>query len=337
MRWRAILNPLVILLAVLAGVTLASGDPRAGVMMSFMIALGVGLKLFQEANAEKAAAKLKALISVTATVIRNGQAQEVDVSQLVPGDVVQLSAGVIEGRKVFANILGHVDLHHGHWDRDSLHTAGNLPGLRGTAAVVLGAVDAHPGVLRCGRAVGQDVATAEELDLSREDTCGIRRPGGDRDCGSFRFMRSSRQPRSYNMRLTVTVSLALSAVCLLGCGPSASPPASPSSKSSIATEKIHDAAAATADAIDEKRDEYAREMGRRLDELNVKFEELKERAATAEDQAKKELEQQLERARAKRDVAARKLEELKGTSSDRWEKIQEGVGKAFDDLKAAFE
>ena len=37
-----------------------------------MIALGVGLKLIQEAKADSAAAKLKAMISVTATVIRDG-------------------------------------------------------------------------------------------------------------------------------------------------------------------------------------------------------------------------------------------------------------------------
>src|SRR5580765_6265534 len=42
--WHAILNPLVILLAVLASISFATGDPRAGIMMSLMIALGVGLK-----------------------------------------------------------------------------------------------------------------------------------------------------------------------------------------------------------------------------------------------------------------------------------------------------
>src|SRR5436190_18139113 len=42
--WRAILNPLVILLFVLASVSFATGDFRAGPMMSLMIAIGVGLK-----------------------------------------------------------------------------------------------------------------------------------------------------------------------------------------------------------------------------------------------------------------------------------------------------
>jgi len=91
--WHAVLNPLVILLAVLASVSFATNDFRAGSMMSLMILLGVGLKLIQEAKADSAAAKLRAMISVTATVIRDSQPQEIAVSQLVPGDVVTLAAG----------------------------------------------------------------------------------------------------------------------------------------------------------------------------------------------------------------------------------------------------
>src|SRR6476660_4850724 len=50
--WHAVLNPLVVLLAVLAGISFATGDDRAGVVMLMMIALGVGLKLIQEARAD---------------------------------------------------------------------------------------------------------------------------------------------------------------------------------------------------------------------------------------------------------------------------------------------
>lgn len=91
--WRAVINPLVILLAVLATISFVTGDARAGIVMSLMIALGVGLKLLQEARADNAAAKLKAMISVTATVVRDGTPCEVAVSKLVPGDVLKLAAG----------------------------------------------------------------------------------------------------------------------------------------------------------------------------------------------------------------------------------------------------
>ena len=91
--WRSVLNPLVLLLAVLAGVSFATGDLRAALLMVSMIVLSVGLKLIQETKADNAAAKLKAMISVTATALRDGAAQEIPVAQLVPGDVVQLAAG----------------------------------------------------------------------------------------------------------------------------------------------------------------------------------------------------------------------------------------------------
>lgn len=89
----ALLNPLVLLLTVLAGVSFATGDARAGSMMLSMIALGAGLRLVQEARADDAAAKLKAMISVKAAVIRGGRTGEIPVSELVPGDVVVLTAG----------------------------------------------------------------------------------------------------------------------------------------------------------------------------------------------------------------------------------------------------
>ncbi len=90
---RAVINPLAMLLTVLASVSFATGDFRAGTVISLMIALSLGLKLIQEAKADSAAAKLKAMISVTATVTRDGKLQEIAVSQLVPGDVVTLAAG----------------------------------------------------------------------------------------------------------------------------------------------------------------------------------------------------------------------------------------------------
>jgi P-type Mg2+ transporter len=89
----ALANPLVILLAILATLALVTGDLRAAIVMLLMVALGVILRFVQEARADTAAARLKAMISVTATVWRNGHPREVPVAQIVPGDVVKLAAG----------------------------------------------------------------------------------------------------------------------------------------------------------------------------------------------------------------------------------------------------
>ena len=84
---------------------------------------------------------------------------------------------------------------------------------------------------------------------------------------------------------------------------------------------------AKAEAAKAKRDEYAREMQKQLDALDVKYEELKGRAAKAEGQAKKDLEKNLAEAKVKRDAAAKKLDKVKKSDATRWEKIKDGVGR----------
>lgn len=90
---KALINPLVILLLVIAASSFLTGDFRAGIVVLLMVFLGVVLRFVQEARASSAAAKLQAMISVHATVLRDGQPQEVPIGHLVPGDVVQLAAG----------------------------------------------------------------------------------------------------------------------------------------------------------------------------------------------------------------------------------------------------
>jgi Mg2+-importing ATPase len=90
---RAARNPLVLLLAVLAAVSFSTGDARAATVMLSMIALSLGLRVIQEAKASNAAAALKSMLSVKATVLRDGEAQEIAISLLVPGDVIRLAAG----------------------------------------------------------------------------------------------------------------------------------------------------------------------------------------------------------------------------------------------------
>jgi len=90
---KIIRNPLVILLATLSAISFATGDARAGTVMAAMVVLSVGLRFVQEARADTAAAKLKAMIHVTATVVRDSAPKEMLLRDLVPGDIIKLSAG----------------------------------------------------------------------------------------------------------------------------------------------------------------------------------------------------------------------------------------------------
>ena len=57
--------------------------------------MSVVLDYYQEAKAENAAEKLKEQVTTTATVFRDGRKQEVKLYQIVPGDIINLSAGDI--------------------------------------------------------------------------------------------------------------------------------------------------------------------------------------------------------------------------------------------------
>jgi len=74
-------------------ISFATGDARAGIVMAGMVVLSVGLRFWQEARADAAATKLKAMIHVTATVLRDGNAREMPLRDLVAGDIIKLSAG----------------------------------------------------------------------------------------------------------------------------------------------------------------------------------------------------------------------------------------------------
>jgi Mg2+-importing ATPase len=102
-------NPLVILLTVLAILSYSTGDFAAGTIMMLMVALGMSLRFVQETKADNAAAKLKAMITVTATVERNGQVREIPLRDLVPGDIVKLCAGDMIPADV--RLLSAKDLH----------------------------------------------------------------------------------------------------------------------------------------------------------------------------------------------------------------------------------
>ena len=86
-------NPLVLLLISLGVLSFLTGDMRATVVIFVMVVLGVVLRFFQEMRADNAAAKLQAMVSNTATLVRDGKDAEVSLKTLVPGDIIRLAAG----------------------------------------------------------------------------------------------------------------------------------------------------------------------------------------------------------------------------------------------------
>ena len=86
-------NPLVLLLLALGVLSYLTGDLRAMAVIFVMVVLGVVLRFFQEMRADNAAEKLKAMVSNTATLVRDDKEEEVSLKMLVPGDIIRLAAG----------------------------------------------------------------------------------------------------------------------------------------------------------------------------------------------------------------------------------------------------
>jgi Mg2+-importing ATPase len=86
-------NPLVILLMALGVLSYLTGDLRATAVIFVMVVLGVVLRFYQELRADNAAAQLKAMVSNTATVVRDGVEAEIPLKLLAPGDIIRLAAG----------------------------------------------------------------------------------------------------------------------------------------------------------------------------------------------------------------------------------------------------
>jgi Mg2+-importing ATPase len=91
--WDNVKNPLVILLVVLGIVSLLTGDSSGAVVIGVMVVLGVVLRFIQESRADHAAEELQAMVSTTASALRDGKKVELPLDEIVPGDIVFLSAG----------------------------------------------------------------------------------------------------------------------------------------------------------------------------------------------------------------------------------------------------
>lgn len=100
----AFIDPFAGILAALALVSLyidvlavpePQRDPSTVIVIGTMLLVSGGMKFIQEARSGNAAEALKDLVSNTCTALRDGGRIEIPFDELVPGDVIRLSAGDI--------------------------------------------------------------------------------------------------------------------------------------------------------------------------------------------------------------------------------------------------
>lgn len=87
------LNPLVIVLLIIAGVSIFFNETINAILVILMAIISVFLSFFQEYRAGKEADRLSEMVRTTATVYRDEKSREVKIREIVPGDIVDLFAG----------------------------------------------------------------------------------------------------------------------------------------------------------------------------------------------------------------------------------------------------
>ncbi|MBX9622029.1 MAG: magnesium-translocating P-type ATPase [Alphaproteobacteria bacterium] len=99
-------SPLVILLVLASIFSFFVGQIQDASIILTIVMFSVLIDFFQEYRAGKAAEKLRKSVALKSIVLRDGQKSEIFSSEIVPGDIVFLSAGNLvpaDGRLLFAN------------------------------------------------------------------------------------------------------------------------------------------------------------------------------------------------------------------------------------------
>jgi Mg2+-importing ATPase len=90
---RQLRNPLLVLLLGAALTSFFVGERLDALIIFLISGLSIGLGFFNEYRSERAVEALHSQLRHTALVVREGKAERVDVTELVPGDVVRIEVG----------------------------------------------------------------------------------------------------------------------------------------------------------------------------------------------------------------------------------------------------
>jgi P-type Mg2+ transporter len=139
-------NPLVLILLVASIVSAVFGEVLDASIIIVIVSLSIALNYFQTHRSERAVEGLRKQVAITATALRDGRWVEIPRSELVPGDIIRLTAGDLVPadarllQSVYLNVqqaaLTGESLPVEKDASDSASTSGNLADVR--SAVFLG-------------------------------------------------------------------------------------------------------------------------------------------------------------------------------------------------------
>src|ERR1700680_4492932 len=86
-------NPRVIILLLASAISAAVGEVLNASIIALMVLLSVALNFIQTYRSQSAVERIRKEVAPTATVLRDGTWTEIPRREVVPGDVISLTAG----------------------------------------------------------------------------------------------------------------------------------------------------------------------------------------------------------------------------------------------------
>lgn len=186
---RQLASPILVLLVITVALSLFLGDVTNSIVIGVILVVSVGLGFTNEFRAERASEALHSRVTHRAVTLRGGTMKEVNVTDLVPGDVVHLLMGGIVPADI--RLLSTENL----LCDESILTGESLPAVKDPAPVHTGASLADltsctfmGTVIQSGSCTGVVVATGGRAEFGRVALgLGERQPQTEFQLGLKRF------------------------------------------------------------------------------------------------------------------------------------------------------
>ena len=161
-------SPLLVLLAVTALASAFLGQTSDAVIIGVILAASVGMGFFNEYKAAKTAEALHSSVRHSCVALRDGHPRTVDVTELVPGDVVDLQLGQVVPADLRLLAVAGLEC------EESVLTGESLPAEKSAEPVAAGTPLAELSccalvvtVVRAGSGTGVVVATGGDAEFGR--------------------------------------------------------------------------------------------------------------------------------------------------------------------------
>ncbi len=165
---RQLRSPILILLFVTAGVSLFLGEQTNAIIIGVILTVSVGLGFASEFRAELAADALHDTVRHTAIVRRDGDEAAIEVTGLVPGDIVRLGPGDIVPADLRLIVVDDLRCDEAVLTGESLPVEKDVsPTPSGAGVGDLASCALMGTIVHSGSAVGVVVATGTQAEFGR--------------------------------------------------------------------------------------------------------------------------------------------------------------------------